>query len=59
VRLEHNSTAAAVAGLWLGMVVPFKGSEGAPPIEAITQGFNAAIASSMKHVPYMPPGGRP
>lgn len=41
------------------MVVPFKGSEGAPPIEAITQGFNAAIASSMKHVPYMPPGGRP
>jgi hypothetical protein len=50
---------AAVAGLWLGMVVPFTGQEGPAPIDAITQGVYAAIASSMKHVPYMPPGGRP
>jgi hypothetical protein len=48
-------TAVAVASLWLGMLVPYKGSVSDAPISDITSSLNNAIAKTLSNVPHMPP----
>jgi hypothetical protein len=49
------NSAVAVASLWLGMLVPYKGSVSDAPISDITASLNSAIAKTLSNVPHMPP----